>query len=103
LDAAALEKVLEMQVTSLQEHLDRRLGERSFTIEVPRRSRLFLLKHGTSVEYGARELKRTVHRFVMQPLAALVAEGRVPADSVMRFEVSSNGKRLELLPGRLAA
>jgi len=103
LNAAALERILEMQVQSLQEHLDRRLGERSFTVEVPKRSRQFLLKHGTSVEYGARELKRTMHRFVMQPLAALVAEGAVPPDSTIRFEVSSSGKRLEMFPVRLAA
>ena len=103
LNAGALERVLEMQLNSLQDHLDRRLGERSFTIEVPKRSRQFLLKHGTSMEYGARELKRTIHRFVMQPLAALVAEGAVKPDSTIRFEVSSNGKRLEISPVRLAA
>ena len=103
LNAGALERVLEMQLNSLQDHLDRRLGERSFTIEVPKRSRQFLLKHGTSVEYGARELKRTIHRLVMQPLAALVAEGAVKPDSTIRFEVSSNGKRLEISPVRLAA
>ena len=103
LNAGALERILEMQVIGLQEHLDRRLGERSFTIDVPKRSRQFLLKQGTSVEYGARELKRTIHRFVMQPLAALVAEGAVPPDSTIRFEVTSNGKRLEIFPVRLAA
>jgi ATP-dependent Clp protease ATP-binding subunit ClpA len=103
LDAAALEKILELQVQSLQEHLDRRLGERSFSLEVPKRSRQFLLRHGTSVEYGARELKRTMHRFVMQPLAAMVAEGRVAPNSVVRFELHSGGERLEVLPGRRAA
>ncbi|MBZ2177636.1 MAG: AAA family ATPase [Acidobacteria bacterium] len=103
LDAAALEKILELQVRGLQEHLDRRLGERSFQVEVPKRTRQFLLRHGTSVEYGARELKRTMHRFVMQPLAAMVAEGRVAPRTVVRFEPDAAGERLEVLPGRLAA
>jgi ATP-dependent Clp protease ATP-binding subunit ClpA len=103
LDAAALEKILELQVRSLQEHLDRRLGERSFLVELPKRSRQFLLRHGTSVEYGARELKRTMHRFVMQPLAALVAEGRIAPNAVVRFELSSSGERLDVVPVRLAA
>ncbi|MFN9891867.1 MAG: AAA family ATPase [Acidobacteriota bacterium] len=103
LDAAALEKILELQVRGLQEHLDRRLGERSFQVEVPKRTRQFLLRHGTSVESGARELKRTMHRFVMQPLAAMVAEGRVAPRTVVRFEPDAAGERLEVLPGRLAA
>lgn len=103
LDAGALEKILELQVRGLQEHLDRRLGERSFQVEVPKRTRQFLLRHGTSVEYGARELKRTMHRFVMQPLAAMVAEGRVAPRTVVRFEPDAAGERLEVLPGRLAA
>lgn len=103
LDAAALDKILDLQVRSLQEHLDRRLGERSFQVEVPKRTRQFLLRHGTSVEYGARELKRTMHRFVMQPLAALVAEGRVAPRTVVRFEPDAAGERLDVLPGRLAA
>lgn len=103
LDAAALDKILDLQVRSLQEHLDRRLGERSFQVEVPKRTRQFLLRHGTSVEYGARELKRTMHRFVMQPLAALVAEGRVAPRTVVRFEPNAAGERLDVLPGRLAA
>ncbi|MCA2970871.1 MAG: ATP-dependent Clp protease ATP-binding subunit [Acidobacteriaceae bacterium] len=103
LDAVALDKILDLQVRSLQEHLDRRLGERSFQVEVPKRTRQFLLRHGTSVEYGARELKRTMHRFVMQPLAALVAEGRVAPRTVVRFEPNAAGERLDVLPGRLAA
>jgi ATP-dependent Clp protease ATP-binding subunit ClpA len=103
LDAAALEKILDLQVRGLQEHLDRRLGERSFQVEVPKRTRQFLLRHGTSVEYGARELKRTIHRFVMQPLAALVAEGRVAPHSLVRFEPDATGERLDVVPGRLAA
>jgi hypothetical protein len=44
-----------------------------------------------------------MHRFVMQPLAALVAEGRVAPNSVVRFELHSGGERLEVLPGRRAA
>ncbi|OYW12178.1 MAG: hypothetical protein B7X34_02165 [Acidobacteriia bacterium 12-62-4] len=103
LDAAALEQILELQVRGLQEHLDRRLGERSFQVDVPKKSRQFLLRRGTSVEYGARELKRTMHRFVMQPLAALVAEGRIAPNSVVRFELNASGERLDVLPGRLAA
>ena len=40
-------------------------------------ARQFLLEKGTSAEYGARELNRTIHRFLTQPLATLVATNQV--------------------------
>ena len=65
--------------TTCRTTLQRRLGERAFRLEVPARSRKFLLEKGTSPEYGARELKRTLHRQLMQPLAAMLAARRDPS------------------------
>ena len=45
--------------------------------EVPFEARQFLLRKGTSAEYGARELNRTIHRNLTQPLATLVATNQV--------------------------
>jgi len=78
LDAEALTAILNQQIEDLQAHINRRLGEQAFRIEVPARSRKFLLERGTSPEYGARELKRTVQRYLIQPLALMVASGEVP-------------------------
>lgn len=103
LNPAALEKILDLQLQDLQDHIDRRLGDRRFLLDVPRRTRRFLLERGTSNEYGARELKRTLHRHLMHPLSALVADGFVQPDDVVRCEVHSGGKRLTLQPLRLAA
>src|ERR1700678_4325555 len=77
LDSEALAAILSQQIEDLQAHIDRRLGEQAFRIEVPARSRKFLLERGTSQEYGARELKRTVHTYLIQPLALLVAGGEI--------------------------
>ena len=35
-----------------------------------------LAKQGYNVDYGARELRRTVERLVMNPISAMVLEGR---------------------------
>ena len=48
LDSAALTAILDQQIEDLQDHIQRRLGERAFHIEVPARSRKFLLEKGTS-------------------------------------------------------
>jgi len=80
LDSEALRAILNQQIEDLQAHINRRLGEQAFRIEVPARSRKFLLERGSSAEYGARELKRTVQRYLTQPLAAMVAGGEIQAE-----------------------
>ena len=96
LDSAALTAILDQHIEELQEHVDRRLGERAFRIEVPARSRRFLLEKGTSAEYGARELKRTIHHQLMQPLAAMVASGEIQPGGSVRAEVGPCKTRLVL-------
>ena len=49
-----------------------------------------LIDRGVSDEFGARELKRTLHRQLMQPIAAMVAEGRVPPQSTVHADVGPN-------------
>ena len=62
LTAESLSAILDQQIADLQNHVNTRLGNRSFTLEVPFEARQFLLEKGTSAEYGARELNRTIHR-----------------------------------------
>jgi ATP-dependent Clp protease ATP-binding subunit ClpA len=87
LDSEALAAILNQQIEDLQAHIDRRLGEQAFRIEVPARSRKFLLERGASAEYGARELKRTVQRYLIQPLAVLVAGGEIHVGAQVRAEL----------------
>ncbi len=96
LDAAALTAILDQHLDALQEHVDRRLGDRAFRIEVPSRSRRFLLEKGTSPEYGARELKRVLHHQLMQPLASLVVSGDIQPGASVRAELAPCKEKLVL-------
>src|ERR1700733_13908578 len=96
LDSAALAAILDQHIEELQDHIDRRLGERAFRIEVPARSRKFLLEKGTSAEYGARELKRVLHHQLMQPLAAMVTGGEINPGASVRAEVGPGKAKLVL-------
>jgi CheY-like chemotaxis protein len=90
LDAASLSQILDDHIGELQKHVHTRLGERSFDIEVTPAARQLALERGVSTEYGARELKRTVHRMLTQPLAALVADGKIaPGDHVVADRAST--------------
>jgi ATP-dependent Clp protease ATP-binding subunit ClpA len=98
LDSLALEEILDQQLRRLQRHLMERMSVRSFTVEVDENARAFLLSEGVSEEYGARELKRTIHRRILQPLASLVAANRIPPMGFLRVTVSDDGDGLDLNP-----
>jgi CheY-like chemotaxis protein len=86
--------ILDHDVRNLQKHVNSRLGERCFQIEVLPETRQFLLKKGVSQEYGARELKRTVHRELTQPLATMVARSEIGPGAMVRVKVSDDGQTL---------
>jgi ATP-dependent Clp protease ATP-binding subunit ClpA len=78
LDRAACEIILDQILANFARLIHNRLGMRSFRLQCSVAGRSQLLDLGTSLEYGARELKRTVQRNFIQPVAALVAQGQVP-------------------------
>jgi len=94
LGAAAMAAILDQQLEDLQEHIGRRMGERAFRLEIPSAVRRFLMRKGTSNEYGARELKRTLQRLLIQPLASLVAAGEINPGSQVRAELNSRKDKL---------
>src|SRR5581483_4578106 len=92
----SLAAILDKQIVDLQSHVNTRLGNRSFQLEVPGEARQFLLQKGTSPEYGARELNRTIHRHLTQPLATLVATNQVNPGATVRVEVAEGGDALNI-------
>ena len=89
LDDKALATIVDHHIEELQHHVFTRLGDRSFEIDATPAARQLLLDRGSNPEYGARELKRTIHRLLTQPLAALVASGRIAPGS--RVLVDADG------------
>jgi len=97
LDGAALEIILDQQIAALERHIVERLEDNAFELELSREARKVLLTRGTSTEYGARELKRTILRMLTQPLAAMVEQGRVPAGSIVVVQKQRGGDGLDLV------
>ena len=91
LSSKALGIIVDQQIEALERHIENRLMERAFQIDMSDSARNFLLRKGTSEEYGARELKRIILRHVTQPLAAMVANGGVLAGDVVHIEGSEEG------------
>jgi ATP-dependent Clp protease ATP-binding subunit ClpB len=94
LDDKALLQILDLQIEQIQKHIDARMGARSFELEVTARLKKFLLDKGTSVQYGARELKRTIQRFILQPLSGVINGGQIPAMSLVEMDLKRDEKIL---------
>jgi ATP-dependent Clp protease ATP-binding subunit ClpA len=94
LAADALGTILDQQIRDLQDHIDRRMDDRAFRLDVALKARRFLIAQGTSERYGARELKRTVQRLLVQPLASMVAAGEIGPGSRVRVELSARKNKL---------
>jgi ATP-dependent Clp protease ATP-binding subunit ClpA len=99
LDREALAEIVDLQIAALVLHIENRLAERAFELEVTAAARQYLLVRGTSSEYGARELKRTILRELTQPLAAMVANGGVPPESIVRVDRAGAGLSLKKRDG----
>src|SRR3954447_10687720 len=96
LTAESLSAILDKQIADLQNHVNTRLGNRSFVLDVPPDARQFLLQKGTSSEYGARELNRTIHRFLTQPLATMVATNQVNPGARVWVEIDGASDKLDI-------
>ncbi len=94
LTAESLSQIVDHQITALQTHVNTRLGTRCFQIEVPFETRQWFIEKGTSSEYGARELNRTIHRNLTQPLATMVAMGQIDTGARVRVEITPDREKL---------
>src|ERR1700719_4161273 len=71
-----LEQILEMELGMVQQRvLD--TGRGQFLFRVTGGARKFLLQEGTDIKYGARHLKRAIEKYVVYPLANLLATEQV--------------------------
>ncbi len=86
--------ILDQQLDALERHIEKRLDDRAFSLRVEESARSFLLAKGTSTEYGARELKRTILRSVTQPLAALISNDEIEPGTEVRVSKRPESDKL---------
>jgi ActR/RegA family two-component response regulator len=96
LESDSIETILDNDIRALQQHVISRLGDRCFTIEVTPEARQYLLERGVSEEYGARELKRTLHRKLTQPLATMVTRNEIQPGTLVRISVDAAAENLTI-------
>jgi ATP-dependent Clp protease ATP-binding subunit ClpA len=73
-----IEKIVDMQVGVIQ----KRLAEHKIQIEIDAAARQYLAKEGFDPDFGARPLKRLMHKMILDRLA----------DKIIRGELKDGGK-----------
>jgi ATP-dependent Clp protease ATP-binding subunit ClpB len=91
-----LEEVLEIELGIVQQRVLETAGGR-FLLRVTPAAREFLLMEGTDLKYGARHLKRAIERYVVCPLARLVATDQVDVGDVLLIDRHPGDKGLAFL------
>jgi ATP-dependent Clp protease ATP-binding subunit ClpC len=94
-----LEKIIDIEINGLR----KRLSERMITLELDEKAKQFLINKGFDMTYGARPLKRTIQRYLEDPLAEELISKRlrpnenvrvtVKDDDSLQFEQQGSGVR----------
>ena len=82
LDRPALLEIIDIELNKLK----KRLGDRGLELEVADAVRDFLLDKGFEPEFGARPLRRSIERFIEDPLAEELLRGRFDGSAGIRIE-----------------
>lgn len=79
------------QIVDLQfAQLKKRLADRNIDVELTERAKEFLVKEGYDPAYGARPLKRTIQRLVLDPLAVKILEGEFREGDLVTVDANAD-------------
>ncbi|MCI5139338.1 MAG: type VI secretion system ATPase TssH, partial [Candidatus Electrothrix sp. AR1] len=82
-------RIVDIQIARMA----KRLVDRKLTIELTEAAKLFLVDVGYDPSYGARPLKRAIQRYIEDPLALEILEGRFSEGDTVRID-RGEGNRL---------
>jgi len=89
-----LRRILDIELARVQ---DRILKAKKFVaVEVSERGKDFLIKEGTSKEFGARELRRTIERFLVSKLTRAFATNQAKDGDMILADKESTSEGLTL-------
>jgi ATP-dependent Clp protease ATP-binding subunit ClpC len=81
-----LQKIIDIEVMQLQ----KRLSEREIEIQLDAKAKEFLIKKGFDEQYGARPLRRTIQRYLEDPLAEEMISKKVRPNEIIHVSVKDD-------------
>jgi len=86
-----MQQIIDIQIRGLL----KRLEDRKIKVELTTNAKAFLVSEGYDPMYGARPLKRTIQRLVLDPLALRVLQGDFGEGDHVIVDVGDNGVKFE--------
>jgi ATP-dependent Clp protease ATP-binding subunit ClpB len=83
-----LRKIVDIQL----QKLIKMLAEKNISLEIDEEAKDWLAKIGYDVTYGARPLKRTIQKYLINPLSQEILIGNFQDGDTIRIGVGENGK-----------
>lgn len=97
LGGAELQRILDIELGFVQQRVLAASAERAFVFRLTEEAKEALLADGIDLRYGARHLKRSIERMLVQPLSNLIATGQVRGGDVLCVDWDAEGQCLRFL------
>jgi ATP-dependent Clp protease ATP-binding subunit ClpB len=81
-----LQKILDIELNMVQQRIFNSPSGSAFVMRVSSEAKVYLLREGTDMKYGARHLKRAVDRNLVHSLSNLMATGQVMGGDLIRVD-----------------
>jgi len=94
LERSDLYRIVDIEMAKVEA----RMKQRKIVLHLSDTAREFLLQKGYNPEYGARPLRRTIERYIEDPLAEEMLKGALPSNSLIEVDRVQGEERLSFLP-----
>jgi ATP-dependent Clp protease ATP-binding subunit ClpC len=91
-----LQKIVDIEIQEVQG----RLKDQDVKLELTPGAKNFLIDKGFNKVFGARPLKRTIQRFLEDPLAEEIISGRLKGGGTIKIDVKGDSLQLSPLVGK---
>jgi ATP-dependent Clp protease ATP-binding subunit ClpA len=102
LNDESMRQILELELRAVQQRI-LKLNQSRFIMRYTDAAKAFLLARGTSARYGARELKRTIEKYVVLPLSNLVATRQIRDGDVLLTDLGKEEDSLVFMKRQIAS
>ncbi len=89
-----LERILDIELSFVQQRVFLSNPDRAFVFVATQSAKSFLLGEGTDLRYGARHLKRSIERCLVQPLSNLIATEQIRGGDYIRVDCAEDNNGL---------
>ncbi|MBN1823869.1 MAG: ATP-dependent chaperone ClpB [Endomicrobiales bacterium] len=93
LGSEELQSIIDIQLKTI----DKRLAERNIKLSISKNLRNFIAKEGYDPAFGARPLKRTLQRLLLNPLSTKIIAGEIKDGAKVTADISKKGAQEQVV------